>query len=318
VTSASGPWRLAVHSALLRGLPPREAVALVSNTGYQGLFWELESDSIDRLTALHAPAGHMPLAVSGVGFGPDDRNPVEPDRAIEIARALGADCARVVGASMAGQTYAAAYDATVRLCEAYLHAARKHSVRVLLHQRWGTLAASASQIQRVLANFDPREVGCVYDAGSMTIEGYEEYRIGLEILGSYVADVHIANTRHFPPPPAPLAPPTSPTLSSTPGRGMVWEWEWSPLSDGLIDLLRLFHALRRAGYQGWITLADRSLGRAVADLLEVDRHILQQAMDDFEGVGAHNPCRPLDDHVDLAERPVRAASEALVGIGAHR
>jgi hypothetical protein len=101
--------------------------------------------------------------------------------------------------------------------------------------------------------------------------------------------VHIANTRHFP--------------SAT---RTVWDWEWSPLSDGLLDLPRLFRALRRSGYQGWITLADRSLGQSAGALLEADRHILAQAIDDFEGVGSHNPLRPLDDHVDRAERPDRA------------
>jgi sugar phosphate isomerase/epimerase len=185
----------------------------------------------------------------------------------------------------------------VRLCEAYSRAAQPRGLRVLLHQRWGTLTASASQLQRVLSNFDPLLVGCVYDAGSMTLEGYEEYRIGLEILGDYVADVHIANTRHFP------------SASRT-----VWDWEWSPLSDGLLDLQRLFRALRRAGYQGPITLADRVQGLALEALLENDRHILQQAMNDLEGIGSHNPSRPLDDHVDLAERPERwHSAQALAG-----
>jgi sugar phosphate isomerase/epimerase len=296
----SPPWRLAIHGAMLHALPAREAVSLISAKGYQGLFWQLDPGSIEQLSSLPALNGQSLIACTGVSFAPDDRNPVAPARAVEIARAVGAPHLRVCGAPMTGHTYVAAYDATVRLCEAYISAARKHALRVLLHQRWGTVTASASQVQRVLANFDPRDVGCIYDAGSMTIEGYEEYRIGLEILGSYVADVHIANTRDFP------------SASRT-----VWEWEWSPLSDGLIDLRRLFRALRRAGYQGWVTLADRCQGRSTAELLDVDRHILLQAMDDFEGIGSHNPLRPLDDHVDLAERPERTLAELTSAVGAH-
>jgi sugar phosphate isomerase/epimerase len=134
----------------------------------------------------------------------------------------------------------------------------------------------------------------------MTIEGYEEYRIGLEILGSYVADVHIANTRHFP------------TAHRT-----VWEWEWSGLNDGLLDLQRLFRALRRAGYSGWVTIADRGQGRPADALLQADHQMLEQAMADFEGVGSHNPLRPLDDHVDLEERPERT-QHARVLDGARR
>ena len=197
---------------------------------------------------------------------------------------------RICGESMAGQTYQAAYEATLRSCEAYRRAAGKRGLRTLLHQRWGTVTASASQMLRVLEHFDPREVGCIYDPGSMTIEGHEEYRIGLEILGGYVADVHIANTRHFP------------SASRS-----VWEWEWSPLSDGMLDLQRLVRALRRVEYQGWITLADRVSGSPVAALLDADRRMLLQAFDDIEGIGSHNPSRPLDDHVELRERPVREA-----------
>jgi len=285
---------------MLSNLAPADALALVSMQNYHGLFWQGDPDTIAALGHQRSIMGESAPVVTTVSFAPDDRNPVDPEDAAAAAETLGATGVRISGAPIRGQTYAEAYDATVRLCEAYSQVAQRRGLRVLLHQRWGTLTTSASQLHRVLSNFDPLVVGCVYDAGSMTIEGYEEYRIGLEILGSYVADVHIANTRHFP--------------SAT---GTVWDWEWSPLSDGLLDLQRLFRALRRSGYQGWITLADRSPGQSAAALLDADRHTLQQVIDDFEGVGSHNPLRPLDDHVDRADRSDRAPGAPLE-VGARR
>jgi sugar phosphate isomerase/epimerase len=298
--SAPVVWQLAVHSAMLPNLSPADVLSLVSAHNYQGLFCQGDLDTIAGFAQQRSILGQAAPFITSVGFAPDDRNAVDPERAAAAAEALGATGVRICSAPMRGQTYTAAYDATVRLCEAYSQAAQRRGLRVLLHQRWGTLTTSASQLHRVLSNFDPRIVGCVYDAGSMTIEGYEEYRIGLEVLGSYVADVHIANTRHFPS-----------------AVGTVWDWEWSPLSDGLLDLQRLFRALRRSGYYGWITLADRSLGQSAAALLEADRYMLQQAMDDFEGVGSHNPLRPLDDHVERADRPDRAPA-APAEAGAQR
>jgi sugar phosphate isomerase/epimerase len=286
----ASPWPLAVHGVMLRGIPSRGAAELITRSGYTGIFCELDADARD----LPDLGG---VGVTCVGFAPDDRNPVDAERAAEIAVCLSAGSLRVCGASMAGRTYQAAYEATLRTCEHFRSVARKRGLRTLLQQRWGTVTASASQVYRVLEHFDPREVGCIYDAGSMTIEGHEEYRIGLEILGDYVADVHIANTRHFP--------------SS---RGSVWAWEWSPLSDGLLDLQRLVRALRRARYQGPITLADRTPGWSAAALLQADRRVLQQAFDALEGIGSHNPFRPLDDHVERAERPVRQA-QTLGGTG---
>jgi sugar phosphate isomerase/epimerase len=268
---------------MLRGMPTREAVELIRTSGYDGMYCELSPD-VHELPDLNG------INVTCVGFTPDDTNTVEPGRAVETAEALNASSVRFCGAGMAGRSFQAAYDATLHTSEAYAEASRRRGVRALLHQRWGTVTASASQMYRVLEHFDPGEVGCIYDPGSMTIEGLEEYRIGLEILGGYVADVHVASTRHFPS-----------------AHGTVWEWEWAPLSDGLLDLQRLVRALLRSGYNGWLTLADRCRGPSPAALLQTDRQLLQQAFDDLEGIGSHNPLRPLDDHVEAAERPARSA-----------
>ena len=281
---SSSPWRLAVHGVMLRGMPSDDGLELITRAGYSGVHCELPATEDVR----DLPHLRDEVTVTCVGFAPDDRNPVAPEHAAEVAESLHASNVRVCGASLAGQSYQAAFEATLRTCEAFSRAASKRGLRTLLHQRWGTVTASASQMYRVLERFDPREVGCIYDPGSMTIEGYEEYRIGLEILGRYVADVHVANTRHFPS-----------------AHGTVWQWEWSPLSDGLMDLQRLARALRRANYRGWITLADRCPGPSAAALLQADRRMLAQAFDDLEGIGSHNPSRPLDDHVNLAERAIR-------------
>jgi sugar phosphate isomerase/epimerase len=279
---------------MLRGLALDEAVRLASASGYGGICWEVPAEStLADLSGARSALDQAAVDVSCLAFEPDERNQVDPERAAEMADVLGARQLRICGASMAGHSYTEAYDATLRACAAYSQAARKRGIRVLLHQRWATVTASASQLYRVLSNFDPSAVGCIYDAGSMAVEGYEEYRIGLEVLGNYVADVHIANARHFPA-----------------NQGTVWDWEWSPLSDGLMDLQRLFRALRRGDYRGWVTLADRTQGHAPSALLTADRHMLQQAMDDMEGVGSHNPCRPLDDHVDVDQRPERAGRQA--------
>jgi hypothetical protein len=147
---------------MLREVPAREAVELITRHGYTGIYCELPSDAseVPDLTG---------VSVTCVGFAPDDQNVVDPERAAELAESLHAGGIRVCGASMAGQTYTAAYEATLRTCEAFAGAARKRGLRTLLHQRWGTVTASASQLYLVLEHFDPREVGCIYDPGSMTI-----------------------------------------------------------------------------------------------------------------------------------------------------
>src|SRR6266516_1321258 len=93
----SSPWQLAVHGAMLRGIPPRDAVALVKANGYAGIYCELPAE-VD----IHAVPDLTDLTVTCVGFAPDDANPVEPQRAVDIASVLGATSVRVCGASMTG------------------------------------------------------------------------------------------------------------------------------------------------------------------------------------------------------------------------
>jgi hypothetical protein len=56
-------------------------------------------------------------------------------------------------------------------------------------------------------------------------------------------------------------------------------------------------------------------GPSATALLQADRHMLQQAFDDLEGIGSHNPMRPLDDHVELAERIPMRDAQAPGGVG---
>src|SRR5438093_10682166 len=172
---------------MLPNLTPADASSLVSAHNYQGLFCQGDLGTIAGFAQQRSIMGQAAPVITSVGFAPDDRNAVDPEHAAAAAETLGAAGVRICSVPIRGQTYSAAYDATVRLCEVYSQAAQRRGLKLLLHQRWGTLTPSASQLHRVLSNFDPLVVGCVYDAGSMTIEGYEEYRIGLEILGSYIA-----------------------------------------------------------------------------------------------------------------------------------
>ena len=278
-------WQLAVHSDTLREVRPASGLRLARDRGYSGVFWSIRSEA--ELAVVRAAAAESNLTITCLEVDLKSTETVDAASAVELAASVGARAIGVRAAPMRS-SYEDALERTLRMCAACVDAAAPRGVKVLVQQHWGTLAASASQLRRIIQQFDPANLGCVYDAGSMTIEGYEDYRVGLEILGNYVADVHIANTRHFPSP-----------------EGSVWEWEWSPLSDGLLDIQKLARALRRAGYNGWLTVADRTTGGTVERWLESDRRIVEQAATDVEGIGSHNPCRPLDDHVALADRSRR-------------
>ena len=57
-----------------------------------------------------------------------------------------------------------------------------------------TIVPSASARAGSSMGFDPASVGAIYDPGNMVWEGHEQYRLGLETLGPYLAHVHAKNT----------------------------------------------------------------------------------------------------------------------------
>jgi sugar phosphate isomerase/epimerase len=67
----------------------------------------------------------------------------------------------------------------------------------------------------------------------MAQEGFEDYRIGAELLGPYLAHVHIKNSAF-----------------ERPAGGGVWKPRWAPLEDGVVDFGLVFGALEHVGYDG--------------------------------------------------------------------
>ena len=59
----------------------------------------------------------------------------------------------------------------------------RHGVRALVEIHMGTIVPSASAAAQFCSRFDPRHVGVIHDAGNMVFEGFERYRMGLEVLG---------------------------------------------------------------------------------------------------------------------------------------
>ena len=82
------------------------------------------------------------------------------------------------------------YRAYLKECEPLL---KKYGVKFLIETHHGMMISSASSALRVLDGFDPEYFGLIYDPGNMVYEGYEAYQLGFEMLGKYLAHVHVKN-----------------------------------------------------------------------------------------------------------------------------
>jgi sugar phosphate isomerase/epimerase len=298
----SSLWRLSAYTISTPHMNPSEAAVSVKAAGYDGIEWavhENRSGGSRQPTRLHRNdkgfilptpealsearriSDDADLPISGLGMTGTLCTPARVGEALRLAEIAGTSQLRLHGGStLEGQTYAEAYEETVRICEAWSKVAKGTGVKGVLHQHWGTAIASAGQVYRVVSQFDPELIGCIYDPGNMAVEGYDDYRLGVELLGPYVAHVHLKNVRY-----------------GHAVMGGAWHSEWAPLDDGQVDLHRLFGALRDNGYAGWIVMSDVGESRDDAEMLRYNNGFLRQIMADVEAeaaqpVGAGRAARP--------------------------
>lgn len=123
--------------------------------------------------------------------------------------------------------------------------AKKYNIRVNMEIHMGNIIPTASAAYRLVSPFDSKYIGIIHDAGNMVHEGYEDYRLGIELLGDYLAHVHIKNACW--------------KLKSTDDQGVEsWGPVWAPLKKGYADLPRLISELKAAGYDGYMSVEDFS------------------------------------------------------------
>jgi sugar phosphate isomerase/epimerase len=278
--------RFAVFTVSLPEWTPPDAVTRLRELGYDGIEWRVTDqppfdetatpgfwwanrctwplasfvDDARDIRALSEGAG---LAQPNVGAyaGCGDGDAVE--RAMRGAARAGAPSVRITVPQYDGKTpYLPLRDAALRDFAGVVRAAQRHGVRALVEIHMQTIVPSASAAAAFLGEFDPMHVGVIHDAGNMVFEGYEAYRMGLELLGPYLAHVHLKNARW---------------VRDRAG----WHPEFAPLREGAVDVRALFAALGAVGYDGWISFEDFSTDQP---LLERTRDNLQYAKDVLAGM----------------------------------
>ncbi len=121
--------------------------------------------------------------------------------------------------------------------------AAKYGVRINFETHMGKIIPSASAAYRLVEGCDPKCVGILLDPGNMVYEGFENYRLGLELLGPYLGHVHVKNS---------MWKPTETTADGV----EKWAPTWAQFKRGYADLARLIGLLREYGYDGYVSVED--------------------------------------------------------------
>lgn len=269
--------KYAVFTVGLPELSPEQALTILRELGYDGVEWRVTDqppagdsrpgfwvgnrctwpfssfiEDAPHIAALTAQAG-LEMPSVGTYITCEDLDAVE--RAMQAVAQLGAPQLRVNVPKYDGsQSYLKARDQAQGYYRQVEDLARQHKVRALIELHHGSLLPSASAAAAFLHNFDPRYVGAIHDAGNMVHEGYEQYRLGLEVLGPYLAHVHLKNASWRP-------------FGTRADGSTEWRAEWSPLTQGQVDIAALFRALGAVGYDGWVSFEDFSTEQPLSDRL---------------------------------------------------
>lgn len=261
------------YSVFTVGLPeytPEEAVKKIKEAGFDGVEWRVTSISKDPeilaekpsywrnnlctydIATIDQQAAEIKALCDANGLEINAlatylnaaSDPKEIERAMKAAAIM--NCPKI-------RVNCLQYDPAVGYPELFKKAvdsfgvveklAKEYGVKANMEMHHGTIACSASAAYRIASNFDSRYIGVIYDTGNIVYEGFEEYQMALEILGEYLDHVHVKNAK--------WAKKTVDGVEKfAPG--------WAPFTDGYTDFTRVFKALKKVGYDKYITFEDFS------------------------------------------------------------
>ncbi len=261
------PWKYAVFTVMCPELDLEATAALAAEAGFDGLEWRVTKKSPEPITQPSywsanrstvdieavdtdlaeakaiADRHGLQLPALGTYMGCDALTQVEA--AMRAAAAVGCPKLRVGAPRYDGsQSYTKLFEQARRDFEKVAALSRRYRVQACIEMHMGNITPSAGLAHRLVSSFDPAEIGVIFDPGNMVVEGFENYQMGLELLGPYLSHVHVKNMQWV--------------KSGERDGAAVWESQASSMRQGQADWGKIAAALKKVGYQGWLSLEDFS------------------------------------------------------------
>ena len=139
---------------------------------------------------------------------------------------------------------------------------KETGIQSLIEVHNNSICATASGTMRVLEGRDPQFVGAIYDPGNFSMEGMENIRMGVDMLGPYLHHVHVKNSGMA------MTPETN-------NQGIRIEGTFGRLADGVVDWSFVISVLRAYGYAGWLSIENFSETERGPARLQDDLQALQ-------------------------------------------
>lgn len=262
--------KIGVFTVMLPDLTPEEAAAELKTSGYDGVEWRVTTvpearkneapsfwgnnyctleptqEDAKRAKALSEKYG---LEQPGIGtyISLGDMDAVKAAR--DFCQTAGIGQFRVGFNNFEG-AYLEHFNKAEKFLAEVLELLKGTGIKAMIEIHHRTIVPSAGLMHRLISQFDPASVGVIYDPGNMAYEGFEDYRMGIELLGPYMTHVHLKNAK------------------TQPNDNGVWTYTWAPLEDGVVDFDALLTALKEVGYNDWLVIEDFSGKRPSREALK--------------------------------------------------
>jgi sugar phosphate isomerase/epimerase len=257
--------KFSVFTASTPDWSPAEVVVNLAKQGWDGVEWRITDqepaqtpgfwagnlatwpltgleECLPAITRITAEAG---LEISAIGGYVRCTDHPGVERMLAATAATKAGRVRVTMPALGDGDYRDLLDTARADMRWVAERAAHHGVTALVELHHRTITASASAAMRLIDGLDPAHVGVIHDIGNLIIEGQEDALAGFQMLGPYLAHVHVKNVAWRP-------------TGRRPDGSTAWAEEWAPLREGQADLGAYFAAIRAHGYDGWVTVEDFS------------------------------------------------------------
>jgi len=128
--------------------------------------------------------------------------------------------------------------------------ASEAGIKVLYELHVGSVAVSCSRAAELLRGMNPDHIGAIYDIPNMIRGSIEDSKMGMELLGSYLAHCHAGN-----------GIPVADKNELTGGTDRIaFTWSFTELRRGVADVPQIIRDLQAVGYDGFVSLEEFGRG----------------------------------------------------------
>jgi len=261
--------KLSVFTVATPELSPSELAAAAKQSGLQGIEWrytEVPAEAVNEAPSYWgnnrctiSPSGgiaeldRFKQAAESNGIKSISVTPYlkcgdleATEEVLQAAQYMGASYIRL---GVPGYDRSKPFNELFEQARAYLSEAqwlcKKYGIKGLIEIHHVTIAPSASAARRLVEGLDPSLIGVLFDPGNTVHEGFENYRLALEVLGPYLAHVHVKNAGW--------------EITGTAEDGSaIWRSNWRGINAGMVPWRQVLEDLIAVGYDGYLGVEDFS------------------------------------------------------------